>query len=39
MRFLYTVDEIFKCDHSNKSYKAALSGDAVYHALLDVFYF
>ena len=28
-----SVDEIFKCDHSNESYGAVLSCDTVYYAL------
>ena len=28
-----SVDEILKCDHSNKSYRAVLSCAAVYYAL------
>ena len=27
-----SVDEILKCDHSNESYRAVLSCDAVYYA-------
>jgi len=28
-----SVDEILKCDHSNESYQAVLSCDAVYYAV------
>ena len=28
-----SVDEILKCDHSNKSYRAVLSCGAVYYAV------
>ena len=28
-----SVDQILKCGHSNESYSAALSRDAVYHAV------
>ena len=28
-----SVDEILKCDHSNESYRAVLSCDAVYYAV------
>ena len=28
-----SVDEILTCDHSNESYRAVLSGDAVYYAV------
>ena len=28
-----SVDEILKCDHSNESYKAAISCGAVYYAV------
>ena len=34
-----SVDEIFKCDHSNESYWAALSCDAVYKAVEGGSYF
>ena len=32
---LESVDEILKCDHSNESYLAVLSCDAVYYAVQD----
>ena len=28
-----SVDEIFKCDHSNESYRAVLFGGAVYYVV------
>ena len=34
-----SVDEILKCDHSNESYWAVLSYDAVYQAAQGGFYF
>ena len=34
---LESVDEILKCDYSNKSYKAVLSCDAVYYAVVLTF--
>ena len=34
-----SVDEILKCHHSNKSYRAVLSCDAVYYAVQGGFNF
>ena len=33
VRTFESVDEILKCDHSNKSYRAVLSYGAVYYAV------